>query len=121
MLNLKANPILEPFNARKNMKGVAKAQESARVRRVWQNSHKYSNHRFGSMEIEAASATSQTKLSDLGAFARLVKTSGFERPPSEKRENTAAAAAARRPVFLSVTLSRARPAFTLNYYTQYGF
>ena len=32
-------------------------------------------------------------ISDLGAFARLAKTSGFERPPSETKENTAAAAA----------------------------
>ena len=31
---------------------------------------------------------------DLGGLARPVKTSGFERPPSEEKENTAAAAVA---------------------------
>ena len=40
VLNIKTNPSLEPFNARKNMKEVAKVQESARVQRVWQRTHK---------------------------------------------------------------------------------
>ena len=47
----------------------------------------YSIHRFGSM----VPGGRLNHISDLGVFARLIKTSGFEGPPSGK-ENMAEAA-----------------------------